>query len=251
MASSPSSSSISAGIDIASLLVGSITSAGNAYNKYKAEKAQGEYQEEMYRLNAQIAEFMGELSISKGEREAQIAIDRGNKESELVLKRGYKESAIVKRAGKQVAGSQKVALAAQGIDIGSGSAADVIAETEAFSELDQTEIQKNARLDQLEIQKNARLDALTIKNNAWREAWGYKAQASIYNYQGKMDSMTANRKATTSLLTGGLDSLTYGIAGYGKYRELFPSSTGSKKENPKFNINDKGTYGDSGKGVLS
>lgn len=208
-----STSSAVPGMDVFSLMIGGLTTAGNAYNQYQAEKAQGEYQNAMYRLNAQMAEFMGELAISRGERASKLAI-----------KRGYKESAMVRRAGKQVAGSQKAALAAQGIDIGSGSAADIIAETEAMSEL-----------DQLEIQKNARLDALTIKNNAWREAWGYKQQASIYGSEGEMASMTAKRKATTSLLTGGLQSLTYGMEAYGKYRENYPSSP--KKKDNETNMN--------------
>lgn len=202
--------SSASGFDVASLLIGSISSAGNAYNQYQTEKAQGEYQSAMYRLNAQMAAFKGELAISSGERTARLA-----------LKRGYKESAMVRRAGKQTAGSQKAALAAQGIDIGSGSAADIIAETEAMSEL-----------DQIEIQKNARLDALTIKNNAWREAWGYKQQASIYGSEGEMALSTSKRKATTSLLTGGLQSLTYGMAAFGKYMENYPSS---RKTSPIIN----------------
>lgn len=193
-----------------------LSSIGGAYSQAQAELAQGDYQRTMFRLNARMAEFQATEAISRGDREAAKAI-----------RRGYRESAIARRVGRQTAGSQKAALAAQGIDVGSGSAADILQETAIFSEL-----------DQIEIQKNASLDALTIKNNAWREAWGLKTQASAYESEARMALHTAKRKSKNTLLTGGIRALTYGMFAYGKYKENYPTV----KDKKDFSVSDFGGW---------
>jgi hypothetical protein len=100
--------------------------------------------------------------------------------------RGVRDAARVRGRVRQVRGSQRAALAAQGIDINSGSARDVQTDTETLGALDE----------------------LTVRNNAWREAWGYKTQALNYRMEGQMAYKAGQSAANKSLLTGGLKALT-------------------------------------------
>lgn len=63
-------------------------------------------------------------------------------------------------AGTESVAENKVALAGAGVDIQSGTALDILADTRAQSTL----------------------DVETIRNNAAREAWGHKTQAAQYDY---------------------------------------------------------------------
>lgn len=149
-------------------------SIGGAYAESQALKTQGEYQRMQYEMNARLAGL-----------QAQDAI-----------KRGDKAAVEVKRRAKRVIGSQRAALAAQGIEVDSGSAAQIQADTVAQSTL----------------------DVLEIKNNAWREAWGYRFQASDYMGRGRFAEMAAKASATNTLLTGGMNAITSlagGLSGYG------------------------------------
>lgn len=100
-------------------------------------------------------------------------------------------------AGRQFRGAQRARLAAQGIDISSGSAADVQAETVAMSEL----------------------DALTIRNNARRAAYGYQVQAGDLRRQGALAELSARNQAS-ALRTASYGTLLTGIGNtYSIYRE--------------------------------
>jgi hypothetical protein len=70
--------------------------------------------------------------------------------------RGLEEEQRFRTQVRGLVGSQRSALAAQGIDVGSGSAADVQADTAYLGEL----------------------DARKIRANAQREAWGYEVEAA-------------------------------------------------------------------------
>ena len=83
-------------------------------------------------------------------------------------------------------GEQRVALAAQGIDIDQGSALEIQLQTAEF----------------------VSQDALTISNNAWREAWGFRAEANSLRFQGQFAQLAASSKARSTLITGGLKGLT-------------------------------------------
>ena len=84
-------------------------------------------------------------------------------------------------------GQQKAGLAANGIDVGSGSAVDLLSDTKAYGELDQ----------------------LTIRNNAAREAQGYTNQGISYANQAQVDEASSAAtlqggalKGASSLITG-------------------------------------------------
>lgn len=146
-------------------------SLGNAYSQGESLKQQGKYQRDQYEFNARGAELQAKDAIKRGEKDASTVMTRG----------------------KAVAGAQKVALAAQGIDIESGSAAELQADTKAA----------------------IAQDVQTVQNNAWREAWGYQFQALSLNSQGQMAEAAARNTARDTLLTGGAQAVGYGAQAYG------------------------------------
>ena len=102
---------------------------------------------EAYRTQSDFQKRQFEFSQKVADLQAKDAIKRG----ELQAKR-------VREAGKKIVGAQRAALAAQGIELDSGTALDIQEETAAFTEM----------------------DALTVKMNAYREAWGYKIESANY-----------------------------------------------------------------------
>lgn len=93
------------------------------------------------------------------------------------------------RAGQAV-GTQRSAQAANGIDVNSGSAAQLQDDTAMLGEL----------------------DALTIQNNAAREAYGYRVQAKQDILNASQTVQNGKTAATGSIL-GGLGSAFGSFAG--------------------------------------
>ena len=129
----------------------------------KSMQAQGEFADRMSKINARRAVLMGKDAILRGERESQ------------------------KYAGqvKQTLGSQRAALAAQGIDISSGSAAEITQESRLFA----TE------------------NVAKIRNNAFREAMGYEIQAEQESLSGFMAKSSAESQARSTLISGGFQAI--------------------------------------------
>lgn len=127
--------------------------------------AQGEYSQRVSEFNAREAETAAADAIARGGR----------------------AGAEYTRQTRQTLGSQRAALAAQGIDVNTGSAAAVQEDTAKLSAL----------------------DILQIQNNAALEAHGYKVQALESRLQGEMalsgakqESSALRRASYGTLLTG-------------------------------------------------
>lgn len=120
---------------------------------------------------ARVAETQGALAAEFAEIQAQDA-----------LKRGKEDARQASRQTKQLIGKQRAIQAAQGIDVGSGTALDIQAETAEFGEIDESR----------------------IRMNAYREAWGFKSEATASRSQGRLSSIGLKQQARSSLLTGGL-----------------------------------------------
>lgn len=104
-------------------------------------------------------------------------------------RRGNTQAMESMRKTDEIVGAQKSGYAAQGVAVNSGSAADTIGDTKAMGAL----------------------DMITIKNNAYREAMGYRIQASDYTFRGKMTQAADDNEANNTLLTGGLNALSSGL----------------------------------------
>lgn len=135
---------------------------------------QGAYQWRLAEWNANIAEQAAKDAISRGDIEA----------------------GRVRSGTRQTVGSQRAALAAQGIDVNTGSAADVQSDT--------------ARI--------GALDELTARNNAAREAWGYKVQAWNERTQGQLAKLGSKNAAKALRQQSWGTVLTGAVQAYGTYR---------------------------------
>jgi hypothetical protein len=138
-----------------------------------AASRQGEYQKQIYDTNARFSKI----------------------QSDDALRRGEEMAGRVRANARKVQGSQRAALAAQGIDVNSGSAIDLQDETYTMGEK----------------------DAMTVSNNAWREAWGYRVEANNATMRGELAKASADNEARNTLLTGGLRGLSMGMDSYDRW----------------------------------
>jgi hypothetical protein len=127
-------------------------------------------------MGAQNAQQQGAFQSAMAEQNA------GYKEAAAqdAIKRGDVQADQYRRQVGQMIGSQRSGFAANGIDVNSGTAAEVQDDTAAFGEF----------------------DALTIANNAAREAWGYRVGAENDRMNAKMTQSNAKSAATGSILGG-------------------------------------------------
>lgn len=141
---------------------------------------------------AQAASLRGRFQSDVAERNAQLAERQG----EDALNRGSLEENRMRGETVRQVASGRAALAAQGIDISSGSAAGDTASQELVGEV----------------------DALTIRNNAAREAWGYNVDAANSRMQGRLALLAGENEAATERL-GSVSTLLSGASSlYGLYR---------------------------------
>lgn len=118
---------------------GALTSAVGSYYGASTQAGNLKAQSSALRSQARIADINARIS----ELGAQSALEQGKHEkARLTLQTG------------QLKGSQRARLAANGVDLGTGSAAEIQASTDLMKEIDSN----------------------TIRYNAVRSAWGYRTQ---------------------------------------------------------------------------
>ena len=101
------------------------------------------YSARSIRRNAELQAFMAEMNAKNNERQAQnVFLQRDKQIAALGIKSGRLKS------------SQRVALAANGVDLSSENAVELLADTEFMKEVDKDQIEQNAVA----------------------EAWGYRLQ---------------------------------------------------------------------------
>lgn len=154
---------------LTSTLIGAGTSAIGAASQGRAQAQAAQYQAAVARNNQAVAEW-----------QAQDALARG---------RVAEQNQRMKTS--QFTGAQRAAAAASGVDVNSGSAADLQADAAMLGEL----------------------DALTVRSNAGREAWGHRvnaanagANAGMLDWQGKQARAAGDWTAVSSII-GGASSL--------------------------------------------
>lgn len=143
--------------------VGMLGGMFSAYGSARSQKIQLRHQAEMSRINAEIAELGARQELENG------------------------QSAIAKQTMQagQLKSSQRAALGASGVDLGYGSAAELLTSTDLLKEID---------MNQLEA-------------NALRSAWGYRTEAVNMRGQAAMADVNARSinpwmSAASSLLGG-------------------------------------------------
>ena len=141
--------SISAAVANAMLAVGAIATVAsttlgivNGVQQGKATQAQYNYQAQIDRKNAKIAE----ANAAQAQQE------------------GIEESRMQRIKTLQKVGAQQTAMAANGIDISTGTALDTIEDTAAMGELDALTTRYNAETKGLAYDHQANLDVFAGKN---------------------------------------------------------------------------------------
>lgn len=127
-------------------------------------------QSQQYQLNSQASNMrfqgaMADLNARGAEFTAEQYLEQGNRQI----------GKVTMRAG-QVKSAQKAAMAANGIQLGEGSAAEVVATTDLMKET----------------------DALTINANSVRAAASARAQATNYVNQSMLAGVSANNLSTSA-----------------------------------------------------
>lgn len=108
------------------------------------------------------------------------------------IARGDEQASMLGRKTKQLIGTQRVNLAAQGIELDSGSALDI----------------------QQDTAKLSKIDEIKIRNNAWKEAWGIKTQGMLQDIQIKTNRQALINKGQSTLTTGGIQAATQMASGF-------------------------------------
>lgn len=150
----------------------SVMSAAGAYQ-------QGQVAKQVARNNATMAEYAAQDAQRRGEEDAQA----------------------VQRKAAGLKGAQRSIMASRGLDLGVGTAAEILDQTDFFGEQ----------------------DAATARGNAARDAWAYRAQRQDMLTQGKYAARNANMQAFGTMLgTAGAVADKWGtytrkptFAGYG------------------------------------
>ncbi len=144
-------------------VAGTAMSTVGSYYSANSQKLALETQARLAEINAQLAETSAQTELLRGQREEQGAR----------LKTAHLKSA------------QRVGMAANGIDLGSATATNILTSTDTMGEI----------------------DANTIAANAVRSAWGYRTQATNSQIDAMMRRAAAGSiapfgSAAASLLSG-------------------------------------------------
>lgn len=190
----------------AGLIGGAVSGIVGGIQSGKAAQAEAEYQANIARQNAKIAE-------QNAAQERQAGLEDARKQR-------MKTMAAI--------GEQKVGIAANGAEIGSGTAIDTIEDTATLGEL----------------------DALTVQYNAEQRALNYEQQANNFNNQANLDVLKGQNAATA----GKINAISAGFKGLsnsmntlaGGFGSGFGSSLGGGKQKiysvNSFNRKYKNTY---------
>lgn len=142
---------------------GAANNAVSAYYGAKSQKSSLQFQAGLDDINARLSEQAAQTALMQGEREEQrTRLNTANLKS-----------------------SQTASLAAHGVDVGEGSAAEILTSTDVMGEV----------------------DANTVHANAVRAAMGYRTQGVNYQNDALMkragaDSISPNTALASSLITG-------------------------------------------------
>lgn len=162
-------------ITATALTLTAVSGGMQAYGQYKEGTATKKYLDNVADLK---------------EQQGKIELARGQKQSELIQDSAKFEGVKQKKSAAQVASAQRATLVANGIDLSSGTATDLVKET-----ID------NARLDELAIRYNANIQSWNTTEDAKFRKWGLDVEASQARTSGANAKASGKRQAFTTLLS--------------------------------------------------
>lgn len=143
---------------IGTTVIGGAMQFMGAQQQGAAAKSQADYQAAVARNNEILAQRAAADAIARGE------VAEGQK----------------RQQNAQLIGRQRAVMASNGVDLGTGSALDIVGDTAAIGEL----------------------DALTVRSNAAREALGYKTQGMNFAAEANLDQLKGDNAQSAAALTG-------------------------------------------------
>lgn len=149
-----------AGVGLGAQAAGGVAAAYGAYSKSKAEKT-------AYTMQAQVADNNKKYA---------------GWQAEDALRRGQKATVAQQLKTRQLKGAQIARMAENGIDLGEGSALNILTDTDYMGAI----------------------DANTITDNAAKEAWFYRAQSQNYGSNADLLRYRANSENSTGAAAGTL-----------------------------------------------
>lgn len=166
---------VATGVANAALAVGVVGGVASSAIGAVSSYSQGKQQQAMYNYQAQINQENARIAQKNAATERQTGIE---------------EARLQRMKTLQVIGSQKTAMAANGMDITQGTSLDIIHDTAAMGEL----------------------DALQIETNYEKKALAYEQQANNFSNQANLD-VISGRNAYKS---GQINAVTEGLNGVSK-----------------------------------
>ena len=163
---------VALGLGAVAGIAGGVVGGISSYQQGKAQQAKYNYEAKVAQENARIA----------------------NQNAAMERQQGIEEERLQRIKTAQAVGSQKTAMAANGIDVTQGTALDVIEDTASMGEL----------------------DALQTRYNYERKALAYEANANNYLNQANLD-IIAGKNARTA---GVYNADTTGLAGLSKTADV-------------------------------
>lgn len=140
----------------------------------------------------------GQYQVGKDRRTiAKANSQLAEQDAQEVIRRSGADQVRLQQQKRQLIGSQETAIAFNNVTQ-SGSALDLLSDTEKLFER----------------------DANTVRNDAARQAWGIKSQAAIESNAANRTAKNQNAAALSTLATGGIE--TYDAYQRAKKRKLEP-----------------------------
>lgn len=185
--------------------VGAGARAVGAYNESRANKTAYNAQGQVAENNAQIAEWQAQDALARGDR--------------AVYTQRLKT--------RQLKGTQRVRMAANNVDLGYGSAVEILTDTDYFGEM----------------------DAATLHDNAAKEAWALRNQARNFTSEA---SLMRNRAGMENPMLAGATSLLSSagrVAGnwYSSPSGSLPSPIADNVDDGPFALLNEGEDGSQGR----
>lgn len=171
---------------------GAASSAIGSYYSAATQKINLKAQADLADINTKIANIGFETQASIADTNARIA-ELG---AQSALLQGQQQvGALTLNAGR-LKSRQRATMAANGIDLGTGNAAEIQASTDTMTEIDRN----------------------TLEANAVRSAWGMRTQAT--NYQNEAMAARASKRPS-------LPSVTSAISPFASFSSSLMGSAGS------------------------
>lgn len=186
------SATVSTGLLVAGIATSVVGTGVAVYGQMQAANAASE----AAKYNAQIAQNNQMLAN-------QEAVDAKSRGDIMAQEKANQTAGVL--------GRQKASLAANGVDVNTGSSVDLESDTMAAGQLDE----------------------LTIQNNAARESAGYTNQSVNYSNQAAMDEASSQQAETAGALAAGSTLLKGAGSVAGSWYNF---NYGSRQSNPGYGV---------------